>query len=450
MLVEIPLLGKFLSSATSRHLDDIVDRLHFVGTVTVLVLCAMFVGAKQHFGQPIQCMLPAHLDRGSWTSYGQYFCFVESTYRLTYNKTLPSTEERISLKKSSGIELNYYQWVPYFFAIQALMFYIPSWIWHTLQQCGILDMQTVVDEAVAIRNTTKMEERSKKLDKAVEFIRCSFEYRDSTKQSAGCFAALSPTKLGFYSTAVYMLTKLVWIANDAAQIMLIGRFLGIDSITWALQPTELITAVTSGGSPATIHYFPRVTFCDMERYIIGQVEHDTFQCVLMLNVINEKLFLMLWYWIAFLLVIAIINFVYTISQLVQPWCRDAIIRFYVQSDETDENECFAATSKENIHKFINDVLGADGVLMLRFVHTHAGAIVARDITVRLYRVYNCIYPVLPANVGVDSGWSDTPKNGTMGKNPFYWKATRPGAIASAPEPSMESVDVRPRFARPCE
>lgn len=65
------------------------------------------------------------------------------------------------------------------------------------------------------------------------------------------------------------------------------------------QPTELITAVTSGGSPATIHYFPRVTFCDMERYIIGQVEHDTFQCVLMLNVINEKLFLMLWYWIAF-------------------------------------------------------------------------------------------------------------------------------------------------------
>lgn len=48
---------------------------------------------------------------------------------------------------------------------------------------AVLDMQTVVDEAVAIRNTTKMEERSKKLDKAVEFIRCSFEYRDSTKQS---------------------------------------------------------------------------------------------------------------------------------------------------------------------------------------------------------------------------------------------------------------------------
>lgn len=36
-----------------------------------------------------------------------------------------------------------------------------------------------------------------------------------------------------------------------------------------------------------------------------------------------------------LLVIAIINFVYTISQLVQPWCRDAIIRFYVQVSSSD-------------------------------------------------------------------------------------------------------------------
>ncbi|VDM38082.1 unnamed protein product [Toxocara canis] len=419
MLVEIPLLGKFLSAATSHRLDDIVDRLHFVATVTALVLCAMFVGAKQHFGQPIQCMLPAHLDRGSWSSYGQYFCFVESTYRLTYNRTVPTTEERISLKKSSGVELNYYQWVPYFFAIQALCFYVPSWIWHTLQRYGMLDMQTVVDEAVAIRNTTRMDQRSKKLDKVVEFIRGSFEYRDSVQQSVRFFGALSPTKLGFYSTAIYMLTKLVWLANDVAQLKLISKFLGIDSIIWALQPTKLITTVVNAGSTATIHYFPRVTFCDMERYTIGQTELDTFQCVLMLNVINEKLFLMLWYWIVFLIVVALLNFVYTVSHLVQPWCREAIIRFYVQ------------------------VLGTDGVLMLRFVHSHAGAIVARDITVRLFRAYNCIYPVLPSGGGVNNGWMGMPKNSRMDRNPFYWKNTRPGAIASAPEPSVDSTNGKP-------
>ncbi|VDK26414.1 unnamed protein product [Anisakis simplex] len=109
MFTEIPFLKNFLSSATSKRLDDVVDRLHFVVTVTVLVLFAMFIGTKQHFGSPIQCMLPAHMDRGSWTAYGQYLCFVENTYRITFNRSLPSINERTSLKHTSGIEVNYYQ-----------------------------------------------------------------------------------------------------------------------------------------------------------------------------------------------------------------------------------------------------------------------------------------------------------------------------------------------------
>ncbi|VDM42777.1 unnamed protein product [Toxocara canis] len=372
MLVEIPLLNRFLSLATSRRLDDFVDRLHFVRTVTLLVLCAMFVGMKQHFGQPIQCMLPAHLDRklhdslalgGSWTSYAQYFCFVENTYRLTYNRTVPGTQDRISIKQSSGIEVNYYQWVPYFFAIQALCFYIPSWIWHLLQQYGMLDIKAIVDEAVSIRGEIKMEQRTKKLDKVVQFIRGSFEYRDKLQQSVSCLGVLTPNRFGFFSTVAYLATKLIWLTNDIVQLIVISRFLNINDFTWALQPSKLITTVTDSSSPATLHYFPRVTFCDMERYTLGHVEVDTFQCVLMLNVINEKLFIMLWFWIVF-------------------------------GSETVEDRYFLACGKRNIRAFIDNVLGTDGVLMLRFVRSHAGVIVARDITVRLFRLHTATYEVV--------------------------------------------------------
>lgn len=63
-MFEIPFLEKLLSTLINTYyLNDIVDRLHGKITVVVLILCAMFVGAKQQFGQPIQCMLPAHLDR---------------------------------------------------------------------------------------------------------------------------------------------------------------------------------------------------------------------------------------------------------------------------------------------------------------------------------------------------------------------------------------------------
>lgn len=64
-MFEIPLLGKFLSSTTdsNHHLGDVADQLHQKVTVTILILCTLFLGGKQQFGQPIQCMLPAHLDR---------------------------------------------------------------------------------------------------------------------------------------------------------------------------------------------------------------------------------------------------------------------------------------------------------------------------------------------------------------------------------------------------
>lgn len=62
-MLEIPLLGRFLDSTSSNGLDDLVDRAHSEFTVWILVLFAMFVGGKQHFGQPIQCMLPGHMDR---------------------------------------------------------------------------------------------------------------------------------------------------------------------------------------------------------------------------------------------------------------------------------------------------------------------------------------------------------------------------------------------------
>ncbi|VDK24064.1 unnamed protein product [Anisakis simplex] len=105
----------------------------------------------------------------------------------------------------------------------------------------MVDIQTVVDEAVAIRDERKEENRSKKLVKVVEFIRTSFEYRDKLQQSMSfCASLLKPTRLGFFATAAYLTTKFVWLINDAIQLWLIGRFLGIDDPTWAFQSLKRV------------------------------------------------------------------------------------------------------------------------------------------------------------------------------------------------------------------
>uniref|UniRef100_A0A0N5AEE3 Innexin n=1 Tax=Syphacia muris TaxID=451379 RepID=A0A0N5AEE3_9BILA len=238
-MLEIPFLNRFLASTYSRRLDDFVDRLHFEFTVWVLVLFSMFVGGKQHFGEPIQCMVPAHMSQSSWISYAQYYCFITNTYRLTYKQTVPDANVRSVLRNADGVNLNYYQWVPYFLVFQAFCFFLPNWLWRLLQSYGfpffsrvlVLDMHTIVDEAVAIRNEIKMEKREERMTKLVDYISSSlcfssgFSDKSLFNTSSHCSG---------YLLIVYVMSKLLTIANDFSQLYLIAYFLGINEVTWAL------------------------------------------------------------------------------------------------------------------------------------------------------------------------------------------------------------------------
>lgn len=381
-MLEIPLLGKFLAFASSRRLDDLVDRLHFESTVWLLILFAMFIGGKQHFGQPIQCMMPTHMDRGAWTSYGQYYCFITNTYRLTYNKTIPNAAVRSQLREKEGVTLAYYQWVPYFLVIQAFCFYIPSWLWRLFQSYSYMDMQAIVDEAVEIRNEIKMEKREERTSKLVDFLSSSLCFHGGF-----CGKLCSnPSKCWSGHLAVpYLLSKVIMIINDFAQLYLIAYFLGIKNVTWALHPFLLSQKISSEGYNFTASYFPRVTFCDLNRATLSGTETNTLQCIVMLNVINEKIFLILFYWIAVLIAISIANFVYVSFNVF--FHHEASVKFYIQSAGDNENDFFLKTDRMQLLEFVNNALRYDGVLLLHFLNAHAGAIVTRDIVGSLWRSY---------------------------------------------------------------
>lgn len=49
---------------------------------------------------------------------------------------------------------------------------------------------------------------------------------------------------------------------------------------------------------------------------MANVQEKTVQCLLMLNILNEKIFVLIYVWFYLLLLLTVTNFVYTIIRLV--------------------------------------------------------------------------------------------------------------------------------------
>lgn len=62
----------------------------------------------------------------------------------------------------------------------------------------------------------------------------------------------------------------------------------------------------------------QVTFCDISVREIGNVNQKTVQCVLMINMFNEKIFLGIWFWLFLLGILTSINLLYWIITTAMP------------------------------------------------------------------------------------------------------------------------------------
>lgn len=83
-----------------------------------------------------------------------------------------------------------------------------------------------------------------------------------------------------------------------------------------------IMAVALQGSNTMNQVFPKITKCEYFRYgPSGTIETRDALCVLPLNILNEKLFLVLWFWLFFLALMSLLALIYRATVLVFPKVR---------------------------------------------------------------------------------------------------------------------------------
>jgi len=119
-----------------------------------------------------------------------------------------------------------------------------------------------------------------------------------------------------------MPSQYLWIVK-----LYIFRFLGGEFSTYGLKVLHYTELDPKEREDPMAVVFPKVSKCSFHKYgVSGTIEVHDALCVLPLNIINEKIYIFLWFWFILLASITTIFLVYRVAIFFGPGIRVAMIQ----------------------------------------------------------------------------------------------------------------------------
>lgn len=371
-MLSFPDLSAVLKGVNSDHLEDVGDKLNFYVSVYLVLFFTIVTGSKQHFGQPISCMGPAETHAEQWSRYFHDYCYVAPKILVKDHNQLTTGITGASNSHQAKAGMAFYQWVPYLLIMHAILFYVPKACW----QSGSYNYGNGLDMESFVKGTSKgqTEYGQKRRSKVTAMAR----FLVDTSKFRGILG-------GGRDSAMYAAMKWLCVLNTIGQLSFISFFVADWNMNWAV---ELLHHLYYERSTSETPYFPRVVFCDVDKLEVAQPLSYTFQCVLMFNFVNEKIFLLLFGWLTLLLVVNLTLAVRQTLFLVCTPFRFLIARQLLPSSCVlfRNMSSSGVQSNELISYFVHTSLGCDGIFLLEAVASHSGRIIAREIATELFQI----------------------------------------------------------------
>lgn len=284
----------------------------------------------------------------------------------------------------------------------ALCFYFPRMLWRSLNNRSGLDIEKLVDAAMKQeQQENPSEERAKTINYIANSIRMYIENRYTTSYTDNrpknfpqkFFYALTFWRrrhLSSYIVLLFTLMKLLFLINSVIQIFLLNAFLGND---YHLFGVEVIMKFIQGLDWGESKRFPRVTLCDFHIREVGIVHRYTVQCVLPINLFNEKVFLILWFWILLLAAFNIGDFISWLVRIIRVDGRSAYVRRKLammntlpsqHRDEFTSSKQAEVEDKRITRAFVRNYLQEDGCFALRLLARNGQDIIVGDVIENLF------------------------------------------------------------------
>lgn len=270
-----------------------VNRLHYRLTCLLLLVCTLLVTCSEWISGTesiIDCMhgpgIPEKLAK--------WYCYIQGTFTIPRHYVDHDTKlgnhvsqtgvgpydprvDDISVK-------NYYQWVPFMLFLQSLMFYLPHMIYEWAE--------------------------GKKVKKIMGCLHIFVLNREKRKDSVEELAKYFVETMGihdFWSIRV-LLAHSVYLINVVGQIFFTDCFLGYEFSKFGVSVVSILDQEPAGRIDPMSQVFPRVTKCTFHKYgPSGLIERHDIQCVLPINIINEKIYVCMWFWLMLLSLLTILD-----------------------------------------------------------------------------------------------------------------------------------------------
>lgn len=295
---------KGLLKLDSVCIDNNVFRLHYKATVIILVMFSLLVTSRQYIGDPIDCIvddIPLHVM--------DTYCWIYSTFTIPdrtgiVGKDIVQPGVAAHVEGEDTIKYHkYYQWVCFCLFFQAMLFYVPRYLWKSWEG-GRIKMLVLDLNCPVVSEDCKSDRR-----------KLLVEYFVSNLHSQNFYAYR------------FFLCELINFANVILQIFFIDFFLdgefstyGSDVIRFTeLEPEERIDPMSK--------VFPKVTKCTFHKYgASGTVQKFDGLCVLPLNIVNEKIYVFLWFWFILLSAMSGLSLLYRLAVVCSPKIRLVLLR----------------------------------------------------------------------------------------------------------------------------
>lgn len=111
--------------------------------------------------------------------------------------------------------------------------------------------------------------------------------------------------------------EIINVINICANIYLTNLFLSGSFLTYGIKVLKYQQNRGYQFNPMEVT-FPRLTKCNFYKYgSSGTIQHIDVMCILAQNVLNDKIYLFLWFWFFILAILSIMGFIYRIAFVMQ-------------------------------------------------------------------------------------------------------------------------------------